>query len=118
MADDQKIGCLMVGEGVISTGQFQVPDIAFISGQVDGDLTAREVVVGVGGVVRGNLIADVVEVRGEVQQNVVAHRFLFIRSTGKVKGSVTYTELEIEKGGDIQGSLIRAENNYFSNEGL
>jgi cytoskeletal protein CcmA (bactofilin family) len=110
MSDDQKEGCLVVGAGVITTGQFQVPDIAFISGQVDGDLTAREVMVGLNGVVRGNLTADVVDVRGEIQQNLIAHKSLFIRATGKVKGSVTYTELEIEKGGDIQGNLIRADD--------
>jgi len=110
MSNDQKEGCLVVGEGVLTAGQFQVPDIAFISGQVNGDLTAREVVIGIKGVVRGNLIADVVDVRGEVQQNLIANKSLLIRSTGKVLGNVTYTELEIEKGGDIQGSLIRAED--------
>lgn len=110
MSDDQKLGCLVVGQGVISKGQFEVPDITYVSGEIHGHLTAREVVVGVSGVVIGNLVADIVDVRGEIKENVIAKKSLFIRSTGKVLGSVTYSELEIEKGGDIQGSLIRLED--------
>jgi cytoskeletal protein CcmA (bactofilin family) len=35
---------------------------------------------------------------------------LFIRSTGKVIGTVQYTEIEIEKGGDLQGNLLKSSN--------
>ena len=110
MADNNQNGCLTVGEGVKLTGTFIVPDIASISGTIEGELTAREILVGSTGVVKGKVTADVVDVRGEIHENLSAKKSLFIRSTGKVIGSVQYAEIEIEKGGDLQGSLQKSDN--------
>jgi cytoskeletal protein CcmA (bactofilin family) len=48
-----------------------------------------------------------VDVRGEIHENVTSNKALFVRSTGKVIGSIQYVEIEIEKGGDLQGSLSK-----------
>ncbi len=45
MADNNQNGCLTVGEGVKLTGTFVVPDIASISGTIEGELSAREILV-------------------------------------------------------------------------
>ena len=113
MADENQSGCLIVGEGVTLSGSFSVPDIASISGQIDGELSARELMVGASGVLRGKITADVVDVRGEVHQDLISNKSLLIRSTGRVTGNVSYVELEIEKGGDIQGTMIKLENKSF-----
>ena len=105
MNDDNKNGCLVVGEGVTLSGNFIVPNSASISGTIEGDLTAREILVGSTGVLKGKVTADMVDVRGEIHENVVSSKALFVRSTGKVIGAVEYAEIEIEKGGDLQGSL-------------
>jgi cytoskeletal protein CcmA (bactofilin family) len=110
MAEDNQKGCLVVGEGVTLSGKFIVPDIASISGQIDGELTAREVLVGATGVVRGKVTAEILDVRGEVHQDLISKKSLFVRSSGRVVGNISYSELEIEKGGDIQGALTRIEN--------
>ena len=81
MADNNQNGCLTVGEGVKLTGNFVVPDIASISGTIEGELTAREILVGSTGILKG-----------------------------KVIGTVQYTEIEIEKGGDLQGNLLKSAN--------
>ena len=47
--------------------------------------------------------------RGEIHQEVVSKKSLLIRSTGKVSGNITYVELEIEKGGDIQGTMVKTD---------
>ena len=112
MAENNQNGCLTVGEGVKLTGNFVVPDIASISGTIEGELTAREIQVGSTGVVKGKVTADVVDVRGEIHENLTSRKSLFIRSTGKVIGSVQYAEIEIEKGGDLQGSLQKNDNGY------
>ena len=39
MSSDNQNGCLTVGEGVTLKGNFVVPDIASISGTIEGDLT-------------------------------------------------------------------------------
>lgn len=107
MAEENQNGCLVVGEGVILSGKFTVPDIASISGQIDGELTAREVLVGTTGVVKGKVTADVLDIRGEVHQDLISKKSLLLRSSGKVLGNISYAELEIEKGGDIQGTLTQ-----------
>ncbi len=112
MAENNQNGCLTVGEGVKLTGNFVVPDIASISGTIEGELTAREILVGSTGVVKGKVTADVVDVRGEIHENLTSRKSLFIRSTGKVIGSVQYAEIEIEKGWDLQGSLQKHDNGY------
>jgi cytoskeletal protein CcmA (bactofilin family) len=101
-----------VGEGVKLTGNFVVPDIASISGTIEGELTAREILIGSTGILKGKVTADVVDVRGEIHDNLTANKSLFIRSTGKVIGTVQYAEIEIEKGGDLQGNLLKSANGH------
>lgn len=112
MADNNQNGCLTVGEGVKLIGTFVVPDIASISGTIEGELTAREILVGSTGVLKGKVTAEVVDVRGEIHDNLSAKKSLFIRSTGKVIGTVQYAEIEIEKGGDLQGNLLKSDSGY------
>jgi len=112
MADNNQNGCLTVGEGVKLTGTFVVPDIASISGTIEGELTAREILVGSTGVLKGKVTAEVVDVRGEIHDHLSAKKSLFIRSTGKVIGTVQYAEIEIEKGGEIEGTLIKSDGGY------
>ena len=105
MAEVNQQGCLFVGEGVVLKGNFDVPDIASISGTVEGELTAKQVLIEATGVVRGKLTGESIDIRGEVNEHVSSSRSLIIRSTGKVTGSIHYSEIEIEKGGEIEGSL-------------
>ncbi len=109
MAEDNQNGCLVVGEGVKLSGNFVVPNTASIAGTIDGDLAAREILIGPSGVVKGKVTADLVDVRGEVHESVTSNKGLFVRSTGKVSGSVRYAEIEIEKGGDLQGNLSKID---------
>jgi cytoskeletal protein CcmA (bactofilin family) len=45
MVEANQSGCLFVGEGVVLKGNFAVPDIASVSGVVEGDLSAKQVIV-------------------------------------------------------------------------
>ena len=105
MAEANQQGCLFVGEGVILKGNFEVPDIASISGVVEGEITAKQVIIEATGVVRGKLSGESVDIRGEVNEYISSTRSLIIRSTGKVSGSINYSEIEIEKGGHLHGEL-------------
>ena len=105
MADANQSGCLFVGEGVILKGNFAVPDIASVSGVVEGDLSAKQVIVEASGLIRGKVVAESVDIWGEVAEQLTASRSLIIRSSGKVGGSVHYAEIEIEKGGTLHGDL-------------
>jgi cytoskeletal protein CcmA (bactofilin family) len=86
-----------------------VPDIASVSGSIEGEITARELIVASSGVIKGKVTADIIDLRGEIHDTLTAKKSLFIRSTGKALGSVQYAEIEIEKGGDLQGSLQKID---------
>jgi len=109
LADSNQSGCLTVGEGVVLNGTFVVPDIASVSGSIEGDITARELIVASSGVIKGKVTAEIIDLRGEIHDTLTAKKSLFIRSTGKALGSVQYAEIEIEKGGDLQGSLQKID---------
>ena len=52
MAEVNQLGCLFVGEGVVLKGNFQVPDIASISGIIEGELTAKQILIEATGITR------------------------------------------------------------------
>jgi cytoskeletal protein CcmA (bactofilin family) len=98
-------GCFTVGEGVSISGTFSVPQRAVINGTVEGEITAKEMLVGASGKITGKVTADVVDVHGEVNDTLTASKALVLRASGRVKGSVQYAELEIEKGAQLRGTL-------------
>ncbi|MGV0981801.1 MAG: bactofilin family protein [Polynucleobacter sp.] len=105
MSETNQQGCLFVGEGVLLKGSFEVPDIASISGTIEGDISAKKVIVEQTGIIRGKLTGETVDIRGEVVEYLSSTQSLIIRSTGKVSGAIHYSEIEIEKGGHIYGDL-------------
>ena len=109
MTDTNQNGCLTVGEGVVLNGTFTVPESASISGNIEGEITARELILTSTAVIRGKVTADVIDLRGEIYDTLIAKKSLFIRSTGKVVGTVQYAEIEIEKGGELQGTMQKIE---------
>lgn len=98
-------GCFMVGSGVTAKGTFSVPERAVINGAVEGEITAREMLVGPSGKITGTVTAEVIDVRGEVVENVTASKALILRASGRATGSIAYAELEIEKGAQLRGAL-------------
>lgn len=109
MAESNQSGCLTVGEGVVLNGSFVVPDIASVSGSIEGDISVRELVVASTGVIRGKVTAEIIDLHGEIHDTLTAKKSLFIRSTGKALGTIHYAEIEIEKGGDLQGALHKID---------
>jgi len=98
-------GNIMIGEGVNAVGNFSVPGLALIEGSFHGDLTADELVVGVNGQLVGNVKARQAEVLGETRQELQVSGKLIVRKTGRVHGTAAYGELEVERGGSLQGAL-------------
>jgi cytoskeletal protein CcmA (bactofilin family) len=102
---DTTFGNLAVGEGVRMQGNLLVPGEAVVDGQIQGVLTAQSVFVTDNGAVQGTTTADHVRVAGRVSETTVANKTLLIESTGVATGNIAYADLEIRKGGDIQGNI-------------
>jgi cytoskeletal protein CcmA (bactofilin family) len=68
-------------------------------------LQAGELLVGPQGSLSGQVSVRTADVHGRTYDTLSASEFLCVRSTGVVSGKAHYGEIEIEKGGVIQGSI-------------
>lgn len=107
MSEDTKDKSIFIGNGVTFKGSINAPNQAIISGTVEGELVAKDVLIGASGVVTGTTDADFIDVKGELNEDITSKNVLIVRSTGKVTGDVTYGEIEIERGGQIKGSMTQ-----------
>jgi cytoskeletal protein CcmA (bactofilin family) len=105
MSEGTKDKSIFIGTGVVFKGSINAPNQAIISGSVEGDLIAKEVLIGASGVVTGTTEADFIDVKGELNESITSKNVLIVRNTGKVTGDVTYGEIEIERGGKIKGGM-------------
>lgn len=78
-----------------------------ILGEVAGDIAARTLIVGAGGLVKGSVSAEAVEVRGTLDGQVSCLSFT-LRSSAVVNAEVNYDMLIIESGAQIDGRFRRA----------
>lgn len=97
--------CAFFGEGVTFKGSITAPERIVVHGTVEGDLAARDLLVGPTGTIKGNVRVDLADVQGKILQNVEARVCLSLRKTGRIEGSAVYGEIEIEKGGVLSGEV-------------
>ncbi|MFM7524141.1 MAG: polymer-forming cytoskeletal protein [Betaproteobacteria bacterium] len=107
MAEIHASGSLLVGEGVFMKGSMRVPGVASIDGKLEGELSADSVFIQQNGSMDGQTTANHVRVAGTLTDTTVANRTLLVESTGLVAGAITYQELEIKKGGSLQGGIYK-----------
>jgi len=108
MADPTEApGTIVIGEGVLAKGVFKVPGRAIINGSLEGELVAKDLFVGPTGKGVGKFKAEMADVRGEVHDTLVTTSSLVVRASGKISGAVYYREVEIEKGGEIEGHMAQ-----------
>jgi len=98
LAHDLKI----VGE-ITSNGTIEV------LGEIEGNLSARGVVVGAEGRMSGSVSAETVEVKGKLLGRVASDTFT-LRAAAQVAADITYTHLVIESGAQIEGKFILAKS--------
>ena len=98
-------GCAFFGEGVKFKGSISVPEKIVVHGTVEGDVESRELLVGPTGTIKGDVRVDQADVQGTILERIEAKVCLSLRKTGRIEGSATYGEIEIEKGGILSGEV-------------
>jgi cytoskeletal protein CcmA (bactofilin family) len=97
---------MIVGVGTAFSGQITSCNRLIVEGTLDAKLdNCQHVVINESGIFRGESSTDNADVRGSFDGVLVARKRLLIRATGRVSGTVTYAEIEIEPGGKITGAL-------------
>lgn len=77
-----------------------------VFGNVDGTVSAKNLLIGGEGTVKGTVSAETVEVKGQLDGRVSSQSFT-LRATAQVEADVTYTALVIESGAQIEGRFTR-----------
>lgn len=102
---EDKEGTILISKGTNVKGVILATGAVHVYGEVDGEITAQEIIVGISGKVSGVVKVDVADIQGVVINLLEVKKTLIVRSNGKISGTISYQSLEIESGGLIEGKI-------------
>lgn len=107
-AEPEKYGGkrLIVGEGIRLSGEISSCDRLVVEGEVEvtlNDTLALE--ISSTGRFTGGCEVEEADISGVYEGDLTVRRRLFVRSSGRLTGTVRYGELELERGGQIAGNI-------------
>ena len=86
------------------TGEISSTGTIEVLGEIEGNLTARGLIVGAEGRVTGTVSAETVEVKGRLDGRVATHA-MALRASAEVAADISYSSLVIESGALIEGKF-------------
>lgn len=98
---------LIVGQGISLSGEITACDRLVVEGDVQVTLNeTRAIEIAESGrFTNGKAEVEDAEISGIYEGELTVRNRLLIRATGRVKGTVRYGEIEIERGGKLTGSV-------------
>lgn len=97
---------LIVGRDIVLSGQITSCEKLIVEGRVEASLTdTRAIEIAESGHFKGTAEIESADIAGRFEGTLSVRERLFIRSTGKLSGKVTYGQIEIEPGGEISGEI-------------
>ncbi len=100
------IRTMIVGAETGFIGEIRSCNRLVVEGTVEGKLdNCQHILIEESGVFRGETSTENADVRGSFDGVLVARKRLLVRATGRVSGTITYAEIEIEPGGRVSGTL-------------
>ncbi len=100
---------LVVGKGVHIKGEIHNCELLKLEGIIEGSVEdVSNLSVESGGTFDGAAIVGYAKVSGELNGRIVVKDRLTITTTGKVEGKINYGELEIGRGGTLNGRVKRS----------
>jgi cytoskeletal protein CcmA (bactofilin family) len=100
---------LIVGREISLSGDIRSCNRLVVEGSVEATLhECREMEIAESGLFKGNAAIEQAEIRGQFEGELVVSKRLLIRASGHVSGTITYGEIEIERGGKVSGVIQEA----------
>jgi cytoskeletal protein CcmA (bactofilin family) len=96
---------LVVGARIHLKGEVTKCDALIVEGHVEGSANSRVIQVAKDGSFDGEAEAEVAEISGKFDGILTVSDKLIVRSTGRVSGTIRYSGIEIEAGGQISGDV-------------
>lgn len=100
---------LAVTGTIVSEGEVQ------LEGSVEGDIRASAITIGEKSVVKGEVVAEMVIIRGKVVGKVRG-RQVQLAATARVEGDITHAQLSMENGAFFEGQCRHASDPAGSNK--
>lgn len=108
----------IISSGMKITGDLECDGVVKVDGRIDGSVTgARQVLLGRGGVVHGNVIADEVVIGGVVDGAILAAERLELQGTAIVNGDIETKSIIVLEGARINGVVRMSDSNAVSRAG-
>lgn len=96
----------VLGADLRITGEITSAGSVEVLGEIDGNITAKGLIIGQEGRVTGSVKADTVEVKGRLDGKVTSESFT-LRSSALVKADVTTATIVIESGASMEGRFLK-----------
>lgn len=98
---------LIVGQGISLSGEITACDRLVVEGSVTCTLNETRAIeiTQTGRFTGGKAEVEEADISGLYEGELTVRKRLLIRSTGQVKGTVRYGELEIQRGGRLTGNI-------------
>jgi len=104
------MGLSIIGNGMLVVGDITAEGVVKIEGTVVGTVRAgRQVLVGKGGEVEGDVIAREAIIGGEVRGSIRADERVEIQASCVVHGDIAAKRLLVQEGGEINGVVRMGE---------
>ena len=108
----------IISSGMKITGDLECAGVVKVDGRIDGSVTgARQVLLGRGGAVHGNVIADEVVIGGVVDGAILAAERLELQGTAVVNGDIETKSIIVLEGARINGSVHMSDASALSRSG-
>ena len=97
---------MIVGQGISISGEISSCNRLVIEGSLEAKLhDCRQMEIAEHGTFKGNASVEQCEISGQFEGELVVNKRLLIRATGHVSGTITYAQIEIDRGGKLSGTV-------------
>jgi len=106
-SDNQVQVPTIISENTVIKGDIVSDGIIHVDGNIEGDISCMELVIGVKGSVTGSVTVQNMHLYGTLRGKAVADN-LFVSKTAKLIGDAKHNSIAIEPGAYIDGHCMRA----------
>ncbi len=100
---------LIVGKGIVMKGEVSSCDRLVVEGRVEASLGETDVIaIAEGGEFKGTAEVNEADISGTFEGTLSVANRLMVRAKGQVSGDIRYGELEVERGGRVNGQVQAA----------
>ena len=108
----------IISSGMKITGDLECAGVVKVDGCIDGSVTgARQVLLGHGGMIHGNMTAEEIVIGGVVDGAIVAAGRLELQATATVNGDIDAKSIVVIAGAQINGVVRMSGASTANNRG-